>query len=215
MARKFLDPNSIFQIEVNLISAFYHRSWHLNIQVEEGLDKVKVSIRNLKEFKTCFLVGTMPAPKLNPTLSLSGIQDSSALLLHRPGEACPLLGVPRAARVQTLWLLCWATPHDAWVLLHSSAGAECFRKKSLSSFQKFMKLEKVEIGGIRGKALTSNIGKVYEEFKVKPFLMKASIPLPKRQHFKNCNSNSTIHSPRKLLEPTSLNQRSIHTQSHL
>ena len=32
-----------------------------------------------------------------------------------------------------------------------------------------MKLEKVEIGGIRGKALTSNIGKVYEEFKVKLF----------------------------------------------
>ena len=129
MARKFLDPNSIFQIEVNLISGKFHRSWHLNIQVEEGLDKVKVSIRNLKEFKTCFLVGTMPAPKLNPTLSLSGIQDSSALLLHRPGEARPLLGVPRAARVQALWLLCWETPHDAWVLLHSSAGAECFRKK--------------------------------------------------------------------------------------
>ena len=44
---------------------------------------------------------------------------------------------------------------------------------------------------------------------------EGKIPLPKRQHFKNCNSNSTIHSPRKLLEPTSLNQRSIHTQSHL
>ena len=29
----------------------------------------------------------------------------------------------------------------------------------------FLKLEKVEIGGIRGKALTTNIGKVYEEFK--------------------------------------------------
>ena len=29
----------------------------------------------------------------------------------------------------------------------------------------FLKLEKVEIGGIRGKALTSNINKVYEEFK--------------------------------------------------
>ena len=28
-----------------------------------------------------------------------------------------------------------------------------------------LKLEKVEIGGIRGKALTSNIYKVYEEFK--------------------------------------------------
>ena len=30
----------------------------------------------------------------------------------------------------------------------------------------FLKLERVEIGGIRGKALTSNIGRVYEEFKV-------------------------------------------------
>ena len=62
------------------------------------------------------------------------------------------------------------------------------QKKSLSPFLKFMKLEKVEIGGIRGKALTSNIGKVYEEFKVKQlyFLMKASIPLPKkRQHCNN------------------------------
>ena len=37
MARKFLDPASIFQIEV-----------------EEALDKVKVSIRNLKDFKTSF-----------------------------------------------------------------------------------------------------------------------------------------------------------------
>ena len=55
-------------------------------------------------------------------------------------------------------------------------------KKSLSSFLKFMKLEKVEIGGIRGKALTSNIGKVYEEFKVNNCPMKTSITLPKRQH---------------------------------
>ena len=73
------------------------------------------------------------------------------------------------------------------------------RKKSLSSFEKFMKLEKVEIGGIRGKALTSNIGKVYEEFKVKPFLMKASIPLPKRQHFNDKNSNQRYIHQRNLL----------------
>ena len=32
-----------------------------------------------------------------------------------------------------------------------------------------MKLEKVEIGGIRGKALTSNINKVYEEFRVSKY----------------------------------------------
>ena len=37
MAMKYLDPASIFQIEV-----------------EEALDKVKVSIRNLKEFKSSF-----------------------------------------------------------------------------------------------------------------------------------------------------------------
>ena len=37
--RTFLEPGSIFQIEV-----------------EEALDKVKVSIRNLKEFKTTFQV---------------------------------------------------------------------------------------------------------------------------------------------------------------
>ena len=84
-------------------------------QVEEGLDKVKVSIRNLKEFKTCFLVGTIPGQNHNLThpLSPSGIQDSSAILLHRPGEACSLLGVPGAARVQALRLLRRATPHNA------------------------------------------------------------------------------------------------------
>ena len=41
------------------------------------------------------------------------------------------------------------------------------RRNHFLPFLKFMKLEKVEIGGIRGKAFTSNIGKVYEEFKVK------------------------------------------------
>ena len=103
MARKFLDPNSIFQIEVNLMCKV-PKILKLKMQVEEGLDKVKVSIRNLKEFKTCFLVGATPGPNLIPTHPHlpSGIQDSSALLLHRPGEACPLLGVPGAARVQAL-----------------------------------------------------------------------------------------------------------------
>ena len=40
------------------------------------------------------------------------------------------------------------------------------RKKTWKFFPQFLKLEKVEIGGIRGKALTSNINKVYEEFRV-------------------------------------------------
>ena len=36
VSRRFLDPSSIFQIEV-----------------EEALDNVKIAIRNLKEFKAC------------------------------------------------------------------------------------------------------------------------------------------------------------------
>jgi len=32
--------------------------------------------------------------------------------------------------------------------------------------EQFLKLEKVEIGGIRGKDLSNRIGKVHDEFKV-------------------------------------------------
>ena len=53
-ARRFLDPSSIFQIEV--IHLNRQGLTHVIKQVEEGLDKVKISIRNLKEFKTCFQV---------------------------------------------------------------------------------------------------------------------------------------------------------------
>ena len=35
----------------------------------------------------------------------------------------------------------------------------------LQTAQQFLKLEKVEIGGIRGKALSSRINHVHEEFK--------------------------------------------------
>ena len=42
------------------------------------------------------------------------------------------------------------------------------RNENISPPQ-FLKLEKVEIGGIRGKALTSNINKVYEEFRVSKY----------------------------------------------
>ena len=38
-------------------------------------------------------------------------------------------------------------------------------KEFFNTAQQFLKLEKVEIGGIRGKALTTNINKVHEEFK--------------------------------------------------
>ncbi len=38
-------------------------------------------------------------------------------------------------------------------------------REFFNTAQQFLKLEKVEIGGIRGKALTNNINKVHEEFK--------------------------------------------------
>ena len=39
-------------------------------------------------------------------------------------------------------------------------------KQFFDTAQQFLKLEKVEIGGIRGRALSSRIGSVHEEFKV-------------------------------------------------
>lgn len=39
-------------------------------------------------------------------------------------------------------------------------------KEFFKTAQQFLKLEKVEIGGIRGKALSSRINHVHEEFKV-------------------------------------------------
>ena len=38
--------------------------------------------------------------------------------------------------------------------------------------EQFLKLEKVEIGGIRGKDLSTRIGRVHDEFKVKLFAIK-------------------------------------------
>ena len=47
-------------------------------------------------------------------------------------------------------------------------------KEFFRTAQQFLKLEKVEIGGIRGRALSSRIGSVHEEFKV---IASTSVPL--------------------------------------
>ena len=47
-------------------------------------------------------------------------------------------------------------------------------KEFFRTAQQFLKLEKVEIGGIRGRALSSRIGSVHEEFKV---ISSTNIPL--------------------------------------
>ena len=88
-ARRFLDPSSIFQIEVILLNR--QQLTHVFNQVEEGLDKVKISIRNLKEFKTCFQVDFQWS--LIYDLYCPGVQDRPAIILHRPRQARTLLGV--------------------------------------------------------------------------------------------------------------------------
>ena len=42
-------------------------------------------------------------------------------------------------------------------------------KEFFKTAQQFLKLEKVEIGGIRGKALSSRINSVHEEFKARRY----------------------------------------------
>jgi len=116
VSRKFLDPSSIFQIEV-----------------EEALDNVKIAIRNLKEFKTCFQEYKMKIPTYFPP-------D----VPPRPWEFQELLVFKR---------------FDSFLeRLH-------IMMEFFNTAVQFAKLEKVEIGGIRGKALTKSISKVSEEFK--------------------------------------------------
>ena len=116
MARTYLDPSSIFQIEV-----------------EEALDKVNISIRNLKEFKTTFqqfkaVVPTYFTEEKTPKTW----EFQEALIFKRFDDF-----LERLNTVKDFFL----------------------------TAQQFLKLEKVEIGGIRGKALTTSIKKVSDEFK--------------------------------------------------
>ena len=173
MARKFLDPNSIFQIEVRFWK--YKTLLDNGSRWKRGLTKSKFPSATWRSSKLVFWWGHFQGSIPNHLLP-AGVQGRPAVLLHGPREAGSIVGIPRASRVQTVWLLRQQTPHYVGVLLHGCAGEQyCWlnitsrRLKLLiysPYFLKFMKLEKVEIGGIRGKALTSNIGKVYEEFKV-------------------------------------------------
>ena len=65
VSRKFLDPSMIFQIEV-----------------EEALDNVKIAIRNLKEFKTCFQEYKMKLPSYFPPDVPPKLWEFQVGLLH-------------------------------------------------------------------------------------------------------------------------------------
>ena len=104
------------------------------IQVEEAIEKVKISLRNLKEFKTTFQEYKSRLPSYYK-------EDQT----------------PKAWEFQEHLVF----KHFDEFLNRLLTLEEFF----LTAIQ-FLKLEKVEIGGIRGKALTSNINKVHEEFRV-------------------------------------------------
>ena len=155
--------------------ALVHKLLWLGSRWRRGWTKSKFPSATWRSSKRVFWWGQFQGSIPNKLLP-AGVQGCPAVLLHGPREAGSIVGIPGASRVQTVWFLRQSTPHYVGVLLHGCAGEQyCWlnitsrRLKLLiysPYFLKFMKLEKVEIGGIRGKALTSNIGKVYEEFKV-------------------------------------------------
>ena len=115
-ARTYLDPTTIFQVEV-----------------EEALDKVHISIRNLKEFKTTFQHFKSVVPTyFSEDKTPKTWEFQEHLVFQRFDDFLARLGI-----IEEFFL----------------------------TAQQFLKLEKVEIGGIRGKALTTSIKKVSDEFK--------------------------------------------------
>ncbi len=116
-ARKYLDPGSLFQVEV-----------------EEALDKVILTLKVFNSFRSAFrefkakLPGYFKGDKKPKTWEFQ-----EHLIFKRFDSFVDRLNIVR----------------------------EFFR-----TAQQFLKLEKVEMGGIRGKALSSRITNVHEEFKV-------------------------------------------------
>ena len=116
LAKKHIEPSTVFQIEV-----------------EEALDKVNVSISTLKEFRNCFRKYKAKLP--------SYFSNNS--------------------RVKK-----WSFQEH---LIFQKYDNFIERLKIISEFfntaNQFLKLEKVEIGGIRGKLLTECVRKVFNQFK--------------------------------------------------
>ena len=116
LAKKHIDPSTVFQIEA-----------------EEALEKVNISISTLKEFKSCYR------------------QYKAKLPSYFSNES----------RVKK-----WSFQEH---LIFQKYDTFIDRLKFITEFfntaNQFLKLEKVEIGGIRGKLLTECVRKVFNQFK--------------------------------------------------
>ena len=88
---------------------------------KRGLTKSKFPSATWRSSKLVFWWGHFQGSIPNHLLP-AGVQGRPAVLLHGPREAGSIVGIPRASRVQTVWLLRQQTPHYVGVLLHGCAG---------------------------------------------------------------------------------------------
>eukprot|EP00095_Tigriopus_kingsejongensis_P007513 maker-scaffold103_size370364-snap-gene-1.20 protein:Tk07513 transcript:maker-scaffold103_size370364-snap-gene-1.20-mRNA-1 annotation:"dynein beta ciliary-like" len=115
-ARKYMDPSSLFQVEV-----------------EEALDKVLITLKIFNKFRAAF-------------------REFKGKLSEYFKES----NKPKTWDFQE---------HLVFSRFDSFVDRLNIIKEFFKTAQQFLKLEKVEIGGIRGKALSSRICYVHEEFK--------------------------------------------------
>ena len=115
-------------------SIFIGRFFYFQVEVEEALDKVLVTLKIFNSFRSAFR------------------EFKGKLHTYFVGDKKPKL---------------WEFQEQ---LIFKRFDGFVDRLDIVKEFfrtaQQFLKLEKVEIGGIRGRALSSRIGSVHEEFKV-------------------------------------------------
>ena len=93
---------------------------------KRGWTKSKFPSATWRSSKRVFWWGHFQGSIQNQILS-AGVQGRPAVLLHGPREAGSIVGIPRASRLQTVWLLRQPTPHYVGVLLHGCAGEQYCR----------------------------------------------------------------------------------------
>ena len=117
----------------------------IQIEVEEALDKVTVTLNIFKIFREAFREHKQKMPAY-----------CAAAMKKDPKKQKPKLWDFQDSIIFERF--------DSFVArLHTV-------KEFFKTAQQFLKLEKVEIGGIRGRALSGRVSGVHEEFKVILFL---------------------------------------------
>ena len=145
---------SISNETVTLVVAF-------QVEVEEALDKVLVTLRIFNSFRDAFREFKGKLASYFNRLPPEQQQVNSATKIVYISEVTPLFLYQE--KKPKLWEF---QEHLIFKRFDSFVDRLNIVKEFFRTAQQFLKLEKVEIGGIRGRALSSRIGSVHEEFKV-------------------------------------------------